>query len=199
MTPKRLREIYGDISPRAAVKTIDLLDTHCIKFIENSPFCTIATSDGARLDVSPKGDPAGFIKILDDKNIIIPDRPGNNRIDGLLNILNHPYVALLFLIPSVNETLRVNGKAIIIEDIDLCKAHAINGRIPKTITKITVEEVFLHCGKAPLRGSLWKAESWPAGRPIPNLNQIIKDHAGDNETPQMTDTEIEIKDKETLY
>ena len=199
MTPERLRALYGNISPRAAVKTIDHLDRHCVNFIKSSTFCIIATSDGNNLDVSPKGDPAGFVKVLDKNNIIIPDRPGNNRIDGLLNILQHPYVGLLFLIPSVNETLRINGKAKIIDDIKLCQNYAINGRPPRTIIQVTASEVFLHCGKAPLRGGLWKQETWSKSRPVPNLYEIIKDHAKGHDVPQMTDEEIENSDKMTLY
>lgn len=199
MTPEKLRKLYGDISPRAAVKTIDYLDHHCVNFIGNSTFCIIGTSDGTHLDVSPKGDPGGFVKVLDKNTVIIPDRPGNNRIDGLLNILLHPFVGLLFLIPAVNETLRINGKAEIIDDIETCRDYAINGRIPKTVTKVTAKEVFLHCGKAPLRGGLWKPETWSKNRPVPNLYEIIKDHAKGHEVPQMTDEEIENSDKMTLY
>jgi PPOX class probable FMN-dependent enzyme len=191
MTPEHLRKLYGDIFPRAAVKTIDHIDIHCKKFIEHSPFCILATSDGKNLDVSPKGDPVSFVDVVDSNTLIIPDRPGNNRIDGLLNIIAHPYVALLFLIPTVNETLRINGTAEILDNPGICLAHAINGRTPLTVTRITVSEVFLHCGKAPLRGALWDSEKWPDKRPIPNLYEIIKDHAKGLNVPQKTNAEIE--------
>ena len=108
-------------------------------------------------------------------------------------------VGLLFLIPSVNETLRINGKAEIIDDIETCRDYAIKGRAPKTITKVIAKEVFLHCGKAPLRGGLWKPETWSKNRPVPNLYEIIKDHAKGHDVPQMTDKEIESRDTKTLY
>lgn len=131
MTPQRLREIYGDASPHAAAKVISQFDSHCRQFIEQSSFLLLATSDGTDLDVSPKGDPAGFVKVISDTKLLVPDRPGNNRIDGLMNILAHPKVALLFMIPSVTETLRVNGTAEISEDPDLCAQCQINGAAPK--------------------------------------------------------------------
>jgi len=138
-----------------------------------------------------KGDPVSFVHVVDSNTLIIPNRPGNNRIDGLLNIIAHHYVALLFLIPTVNETLRINGTAEILDNPGICLAHAINGRTPLTVTRITVSEVFLHCGKAPLRGALWDSEKWPDKRPIPNLYEIIKDHAKGLNVPQKTNAEIE--------
>jgi PPOX class probable FMN-dependent enzyme len=178
MTEERLRALYGPPTERAARKVLRRLDGHCRAFIAASPFCVMATGDGAGLDVSPKGDPAGFVAVEDDATLLIPDRPGNNRIDGLTNLLRNPAVALLFLIPTVDETLRVNGRAEILDDPDLCGRFAVNGRAPKTTTRVTVEEVFLHCGKAPLRGGLWRPESWPPARPVPTLGAILRDHAG---------------------
>ena len=177
MTEARLRELYGEATPRAAAKVIRTLDRHCREFIANSPFLVIATSDGETLDASPKGDPAGFVIVEDDTHLLLPDRPGNNRIDGMLNILRNPKVALLFLIPSVNETLRINGHATIHDDPELCERGALNGRAPKTVMRIAVEEIFVHCGKAPLRAGLWKPESWPASRLVATLNEIVRDHA----------------------
>ena len=108
---------------------------------------------------------------------MLPDRPGNNRIDGLLNILKFPNVALIFLIPAVNETLRINGKASIHEDKKLLEICEVNGRLPKTILRITVEEVFSHCGKAPIRAGLWQPDTWPKSRPVATLNEIVRDHS----------------------
>jgi uncharacterized protein len=178
MTPERLREIYGDVHPRAAAKVIARFDEHCRRFIASAPFAVIATSDGTDLDVSPKGDPAGFVEVESDRTLLIPDRPGNNRIDGLLNILCHPRVALLFLIPTVAETLRVNGTAEILDDPAACGRFAVNGRAPTTVLRVTAEQVFTHCGKAPVRAGLWKPETWPAERPVATLNEMIRDHAG---------------------
>lgn len=198
MTPQRLREIYGDASPHAAAKVISQFDNHCRQFIEQSSFLLLATSDGTDLDVSPKGDPAGFVKVISDTTLLVPDRPGNNRIDGLMNILAHPKVGLLFMIPSVTETLRVNGTAEISEDPDLCAQCQINGRSPKTVLVVTAEEIFLHCGKAPLRSGLWKPESWPAERPIPTLYEIVRDHS--ELSVESTDqTYVDQRYKDTLY
>lgn len=177
-TEEELRALYGAASPRAAAKVIGHLDRHCRQFIANSPFMVLATSDGEVLDVSPKGDPAGFVQVEDDHHLIVPDRPGNNRIDGMLNLLRNPAVALIFLIPTVDETLRVNGMAEIRDDEDLRQLCALNGKLPKTVLRVGVREVFSHCGKAPLRGGLWKPDTWPAQRPVATLNEIIRDHSG---------------------
>ena len=198
MTEDRLREIYGEVSPRAAVKVIDHLDHHCRDFIAASPFLVLATSDGERLDVSPKGDPKGFVLVEDDTHLILPDRPGNNRLDGFLNLIRHPAVALIFLIPTVEETLRINGQAEISEDMGLRERCAINGRRPKTVLRITVEEVFSHCGKAPLRGGLWKPDSWPETRPVATLYEIVRDH-GQVEVDSTEQSYVDEMYRKTLY
>lgn len=171
-----LRALYGETHPRAAKKIIDRLDGHCLAFIGASPFVLIATSDGDRLDVSPRGDPAGSVIVEDDRHILIADRPGNNRIDGLLNILRHPRVGTIFLIPGVRETLRVNGTATIHAEPELLERCSMNGRPPITVLRIKVEEVFLHCAKALLRSRLWEPATWPAERPVPVMSDMIRDH-----------------------
>ncbi|QYX56248.1 pyridoxamine 5'-phosphate oxidase family protein [Roseovarius sp. SCSIO 43702] len=177
MTEARLRELYGEASPRAAAKAIDRFDRHCREFIAASPFLVIATTDGETLDVSPKGDPAGFVEVEDDRHLLIPDRPGNNRLDGMLNLLRNPEVAVIFLIPGVDETLRVNGRASIEEGSELCARFAIKGRAPRTVLRVAAREIFLHCGKAPLRGGLWTPETWAPTRPVDTLSEIVRDHA----------------------
>jgi PPOX class probable FMN-dependent enzyme len=176
MTPQKLREIYGETSPRAAVKSIKTFDAHCRSFIENSTFLVLASSDGTNLDTSPKGDPAGFVEVESDTHLLLPDRPGNNRLDGLMNILSNPKVALIFLIPTVAETLRVNGTAEILDDPVVCDRFKVKGRSPKTVLRIQAEEIFTHCGKAPIRGGLWEPNTWPASRPVPTLFEMIRDH-----------------------
>ncbi len=198
MTSEQLEAIYGTPSALPANKVIDHLDHHCRDFIKASPFLILATSDGSGLDVSPKGDPAGFVEVIDDHHLEIPDRPGNNRIDGLLNILKHPKVALIFLIPTVGETLRVNGHAEILDAPEVLERHAINGRVPLTVTRVKVEKVLSHCGKAPLRSGLWKPDTWPSERPVAGLYDIIRDHAA-TDTPEMTEDQVEAMYKETLY
>ncbi len=178
MTEERLRKLYGQPNPRAAQKVIQSLDRHCREFIANSTFLILATTDGESLDVSPKGDPAGFVMVQDDKHLLLPDRPGNNRLDGMINLLKNPRVALIFMIPAVNETLRVNGSANILIDAEILNDFAVKGRSPKTVLRISVDEIFSHCGKAPMRAGLWKPETWPQERPVATLNEIVRDHAG---------------------
>lgn len=184
----RLRAIYGNPGPRAAAKQIDRLDRHCRAFIAASPFLVVATSDGTRLDVSPKGDRPGFVVVEDHRHLLVPDWPGNSRIDGLRNILAHPHVGLIFMIPAVRETLRVNGRATIHDDPELLELCANQGRLPLTVLRVAVEEAFLHCAKAFLRARLWQPESWPAERPVPPMGEMIRDHAG-LDTPTESEAE----------
>ena len=178
MNEKRLRELYGPAKEKAASKILNKLDKHCISFIENSCFVIIGTLNGQNIDLSPKGDPYGFVKVMSKKFLEIPDRPGNNRIDGLLNIVKNNFISLLFFIPSVNETLRVQGEAIISEDLDIREKHRLKSNIPKTVLQIKVTQAHLHCGKSMLRGSLWDPKKWPTTRPIPTLFEMIEDQTG---------------------
>jgi len=194
----RLREIYGPASPRSVAKQIDHLDPHCRAFIAASPFLLMATSDGTRLDVSPKGDRPGFVQVEDGHSLLIPDWPGNSRIDGLRNILAHPRVGLIFLIPTVRETLRVNGRATIHDETDLLAKCAHKGRLPLTVTRVAVEEVFLHCAKAFLRAQLWQPETWPDARPVPSMGEMIRDHAR-SDAPVESDDEMIARYARALY
>ena len=178
MNEKRLREIYGPAKEKAASKILNKLDRHCISFIENSSFVIIGTLNDQNIDLSPKGDPYGFVKVISKKFLEIPDRPGNNRIDGLLNIVKNNFISLLFFIPSVNETLRVQGEAIISEDLDIRERHRLKCNIPKTVLQIKVTQAHLHCGKSMLRGSLWDPKKWHNTRPIPTLFEMIEDQTG---------------------
>ncbi len=164
--------------PRSLAKQIDHVDRHCRAFIAASPFLLLATSDGARLDVSPKGDRPGFVVVEDDRHLLIPDWPGNSRIDGMRNLLANPGIGLIFLIPAVRETLRINGAATIHDAPELLDKCAHKGRLPLTVIRVAVEEVFLHCAKALLRSKLWQPETWPEARPVPSMGEMIHDHAG---------------------
>ncbi|MEM7747951.1 MAG: MSMEG_1061 family FMN-dependent PPOX-type flavoprotein [Pseudomonadota bacterium] len=198
MTPERLRELYGDPSPRAAAKEITRFDEHCRRFIRNSTFLVIATTDGHELDVSPKGDPAGFVTVEDDQHLLLPDRPGNNRIDSLMNVLVNPSVSVIFLIPAVAETLRVNGQATIIEDPDVCARFAVKGRNPKTVLRIKAHKVFAHCGKSLIRAGFWRNETWPPERPVATLNEMVRDHSG-LAVESVDQSFVEAAYKRTLY
>lgn len=171
-----LRALYPAVSDLAARKCIDHLDAHCRSFIALSPFVCIGTSraDGGG-DVSPKGDAPGFVEVLDAHTLLIPDRVGNNRLDSLSNITVNPDVGLLFLIPGVNETLRVNGRGRIVRDSALMQSMAVNGKAPTTGLLVEVREAFLHCAKALVRSKLW-AEDYKVERSVlPPLGKIIRD------------------------
>lgn len=198
MTLAKLREIYGDPSPRAAAKVIYRFDNHCRNFIANSTFLILATSDKSGLDVSPKGDPAGFVEVESDNTLLIPDRPGNNRIDSLQNIIADPRVAVLFMIPTVSETLRVNGTAEITDSSAICNRFQVKGHCPKTVIKITATEIYTHCGKAPIRAGLWNPDSWPESRPVPTLFEMLRDHTAiPNDT--VDQTSVNESYRKTLY
>lgn len=186
-TEDDLLALYGPVHPLAAAKEIDHLDKHCRAWLAATPFVLLATNDGARLDVSPKGDAPGFVHVEDDKHILIPDWPGNNRIDGLRNIIRDPQVALIAVIPNVKETLRIAGRATIHDDEALRRPFETRGKLPITVTRIEVEEVFLHCPKAFMRSKLWEPDTWPERSVVPSLGEIIKDHGevdGPPETPE---------------
>src|SRR4051812_45505578 len=147
-TEAQLREVVGAPVPRAVNKEIARLDAHCRTIIARSPFVLIASCDGeGRMDVSPKGDPPGFVKVVDDSTLAIPDRPGNRRADTFSNVLRNPGVGLLFLIPGMVETLRVNGRASIVRDLALREQMAVGGKVPALALIVTVEQAFIHCGK----------------------------------------------------
>ena len=160
-TMAKLRKIYPPPAARAGLKVLDHLDSHCRKFIALSPFYVIssARADG-RSDASPRGDPpSSLAHVLDDKTLLLPDRPGNRQVDTLMNLVERPYVGLVFFVPGLTETLRVNGPAEISTDREHLQPLAIKGRLPISILKVTVEEAFLHCAKALIRVRLWDADA----------------------------------------
>ena len=199
-TVEELRSSYGEPSERAVKKSLDRLDRHCRRFIELSPFVVIASSgaDG-RADCSPRGDAAGFVAVLDDRTVLLPDRRGNNRADSLRNVLENAYVGLLFMIPGVDETLRLNGRAALTADPVLLDPLAVNGRAPRSGLVVEVEEVFLQCTKALVRARLWADESRVDRKAaLPSFGQMLADHVGlpDGEA---IDRELRAKIRETLY
>ncbi|MDA1256548.1 MAG: pyridoxamine 5'-phosphate oxidase family protein [Chloroflexi bacterium] len=177
-TQDELREYMGWPAERARDKTITALDQHCRDIIAASPFALVATTgaDGS-VDVSPKGDPAGFVKVLDDNTIAIPDRPGNRRFDGLTNVLGNPGIGMIFVVPGMRETLRVNGTATIVKDKDLLESMAVGGKLPWLAIVVDVKEAFIHCAKALVRSKLWDAETWPDRSSLPSMACILNDHA----------------------
>ena len=174
-----LRALYGKPNERAASKVLMKLDEHCRAFIDLSPFCVLATAaaDGSA-DCSPKGDAPGFVEVLDDETLLIPDRLGNNRVDSMSNIIENPNVSLIFFVPGMNETLRVNGQAAITTDEDVLSPLAVNGKAPKSGLVIKVEETFLHCAKALMRSKLWDPERHIDRKSFPSLRRILADQTG---------------------
>lgn len=171
-----LREIVREPSQVIWDKDIGRIDEHARTLIAHSPLVLLATSDAeGTCDVSPKGDPAGSVLVLDDHRLAIADRPGNHRVDGFRNVLRNPHVGLLFLVPGMNETLRVNGRATIVSDAPFFDDLAIEGRRPRLALLVEVEELYMHCAKAFLRSSLWQPETWPDRAKLPTLGRIIKD------------------------
>lgn len=171
-----LRGMFKAPSRLASMKELDHLDQHCRRFIELSPFLCLATSSAdGNADNSPRGDAPGFVEIADEKTLIIPDRPGNNRIDSLRNIVHNPHVGLLFFIPGFTETLRLNGRAKLITTPEILARHAVDGRIPGLAVLVRVDQVFLQCSKALIRSKLWEEKAKVDRRSMPTLGQIIAD------------------------
>ena len=197
-----LRTIYKTPEPTAGSirKELKQLDHHCRSFIAKSPFVLIGSSDGAgNADVTPKGDKPGFAAILDDNTIAIPDRPGNNRLDTLENIVLNPAVGLLFLIPGMNETLRVNGVAKITVDAGLRERLAVEGKPPISVMIVTVKSAYMHCAKAFMRSELWKPESWPERSSMPTLGQIMRDQLAVDQSAAETDRRLDEAYKQTMW
>jgi PPOX class probable FMN-dependent enzyme len=198
-TLDQLTDLYGEPNERSAKKEIDHLDAHCRALIDASPFMLLATCGKNSADCSPRGDPPGFVKVLDDHTLLIPDRKGNNRVDSLKNIIENPLVGLLFMIPGVNETLRVNGRARISVDTDLCASMPIQGKIPTSVLIVTVIEAFIQCSRALVRSDLWNPDGYVPRDSLPSTGTILADHTGLNLNIAAYDTNLEATVRQTLY
>ncbi|MCZ0732779.1 MSMEG_1061 family FMN-dependent PPOX-type flavoprotein [Phreatobacter sp. AB_2022a] len=171
-----LREAYTDPGDLARKKIMPRLDTHARRFIALSPFLTVASSSASGTDCSPRGDAPGFVTVVDDTTLLVPDRRGNNLLDTLQNVLAKPEVGLLFFVPGLNETLRVNGRARIVTDPAVLQSMAIRGTIvPSSAMEVTIEQVYFHCGRSLLRARLWNAEHQIKREDFPLLGTIIAD------------------------
>ena len=198
---QELREIVGVPSARAALKERPGLDHHCRAFIARSPFLLMATAgaDG-RCDVSPKGDAPGFVRVLDDHRLVIPDRPGNKRLDGMINLIANPHVGLIFIVPGREETLRINGRAWITRDPGLLVDFTVHGKTPSLAIGVEVEQSFLHCAKAFLRSHLWKHEEWPSRDVLPSMACVLYDQIRpEGVTVQDYEHDIEEGNRRRLY
>lgn len=182
---ERLLALFGPTSAIAAAKAIPRLDVHCRNFIALSPFLVIGSSDReGRADTSPKGDPPGFVRVLDDRTLAIPDRPGNNRLDTLRNILENPEVAAIFFVPGVDETLRVNGAASLTDEPAMLAPFAGRSRPPRLAIRVDVAQAYLHCAKALMRSALWDPASRIERSRLPTMGEMIHDQIGDPSPPE---------------
>lgn len=176
---EELEQLAG--RPRELVnqKVIDRIDRHCRNFISLSPMVFVATSNAeGACDCSPRGDAPGFVHIVDDHHLVLPERPGNRRYDSLRNLLANPRIGLIFIIPGLEETLRINGKAYIIRDRDLLEQMTAQGKVPAAGIGVEVEECYMHCAKAFKRSGLWQHDSWLSSELLPDPAEIIAEHAG---------------------
>ncbi len=204
-TEEALRDLIGHPSGLAAKKSLPKLDKYCRDFIALSPFLCIGTMSGdGRADVSPRGDPAGFVQVLDDNTIAIPDRPGNHRLDTMSNILANPSVGLIFMIPGFEDTLRINGRATLTRDPAILDRAVIKNKRPEIAIRIQVEEAFLHCAKALKRSRLWEADAQVDRSVMPSLARIILNQTSEGEaideaTVKTADERLEESYRKHLY
>jgi uncharacterized protein len=198
-TMEQLEALYGEKMPAAVIKEIDHINDSYRKLIEAAPFVSVATAGPEGLDCSPKGDAPGFVHILDDKTLALPDRPGNNRLDGFRNIVRDPRIALLFLIPGISETLRVNGRASISVDPELMQSFAVNGKLPRCVLIVHVETVYFHCAKAIVRSKLWDEATKIERRSLPSTGTIIAELSKGRLGGETYDREAPEKIKAALY
>jgi len=194
-----LRRLYPNATARSVDKVIPRLDPHCRRFIGLSPFLLLATggADGSS-DVSPRGDHPGFVVVEDETTLLLPDRPGNNRLDSLENIIARPGVGLLFLIPGVDETLRVNGIAEIHADAALRERFAVKGKLPLSVLRIRVTDAYLHCAKALMRSALWSAEAQVERSALPTMGEMLADHTSGRHQAESQEEMLK-RYKELLY
>lgn len=171
---EELEQTYGPVNPRALVKEIDYISDHYRAFIEAAPFAVLATIGPDGTDCSPRGDAPGFVRVTSSREILIPDRRGNNRLDTLRNIVLDGRISVLFLIPGIGETLRINGHGVLSNDPDLCESFAINGKAPASVLKIRVSAVYFQCQKALVRSRLWDKDSRIERNQLPTAGQILQ-------------------------
>jgi len=198
-SPEDLRKRYAMPQGRAVAKQMDRMDGHCRDFVALSPFFLLSTAgaDG-RLDCSPRGDLPGFVRTPDEHTLLLPDRPGNNRLDSLTNIAGNPEVGLLFLIPGFNDTLRMNGRAVILTDAALCAEFAVNGKPARSVIRVTVHEVYFHCAKALMRSRLWSPEALQDRSQFTSFSRILADQTGQGDA-NASDAEVAERNRKQMW
>ena len=197
---QEVRQIVDGIHAAQRHKVLDHIDDYCRVWIERSPFLVMTTvSHDGKLDASPKGDPAGFVKVLDKNTLAIPDRPGNHRFDSFENIFETGRIGLIFLVPNRNEVVRVNGSAQIVRDRELRESMAINGRVPDFAVLVDVEEAFYHCGKAIIRSKLWSPDQAAPIDGLPTYGEALFAQSQSGLTREEIDARLKHNDENRLY
>lgn len=201
---EELRAVAGEIYPGAVTKVIDHLDEDSRAFIAHAPFLLLGSASAELgVEVSPKGDPAGFVKVLDDRTLAIPDRPGNARMDTFRNVLRNPHVGMIFLVPGRKDTLRVSGRAQIVRDIDLRRSMAVDGKVPEMALVIEVDHAFFHCAKCVVRSGLWDQSRWPDTSDMQSLGAALiaaaRKRRASKEEAKAVDDELAQDEVEGLY
>lgn len=197
---EELRGRYREPSERALQKVLDRLDEHCRRFVALSPFCVLATSGPDGLpDATPRGGDPGFVHVAGERTLLLPDRPGNNRLDSLTNLTANAGVGLLFLVPGVDETLRVNGVAELRDDEELLARFDLEGRRPRLVLAVTVREAYLHCGKALMRARLWDEGAQVARSALPSLGEMLRDQLGPAAAEAESQESMVARYRDTLY
>ena len=194
-----LEALYGFPSGAAVEKEVNYIHPHYRSMIEASPFMVLATSGPDGLDTSPRGDEPGFVVVEDEKTVLIPDRRGNNRADSLKNIIGNPFVALLFLIPGVGETLRVNGRAIVSTAPTLLERFSVAGKLPRSVIVVSVDTVFFQCSRAVWRAKLWDAAAQIDRKRLPSTGRILGDISNSKIDPEKYDDGLYERLKSSLY
>jgi PPOX class probable FMN-dependent enzyme len=198
-THEELRGCYQPPLERSLRKSLTTLDAHMRRFISLSPFFCLGTSSAGGGDVTPRGDAPGFVHVLDERTLLIPDWPGNNRLDSLTNVVTNPNVGLLFFIPGVNETLRINGIGEITMDAAVLERWTTNGKHPRSALRVTVREAYLHCAKALIRSKLWGEDYRVERSELPSYAQMLKDQGATTETVEQVQAAIDESYTTRLY
>lgn len=194
-----LRSVYRQPGKLVLDKVIDRVDDAAAGFIAASPLVVLATSDAGRTDASPRGGDPGFVKVVDSDHLVFGDLAGNNRIDSFSNLVNNPNIGMLFIVPGVTETLRVRGTALVAQDPELAELCAIDGRIPKTVVIVNVEECYLQCGAAFKRSAVWNPDTWPAGDDKPSGGAILAAHAELGMSGDVVDADLDAYYDDVLW
>ena len=197
---EEIRGTLGEVSDNQRDKIIDHVDQHISEWIKRSPFVVVSTYDvEGNVDVSPKGDPPGFVTILDEKTLAVPDRLGNRRVDTFQNLLVNPRIGLMFIVPKRREVVRVSGSAQIVKDEELLKSMAINDRQPEFVILVRVEKAFYHCGKAMIRSRMWQPDEWGSIDGMTTYAQAVMDHARPPQSLEELTERFDRNERERLY